>query len=270
MKIITGMCAAGDPLFDKMANISIPTFLRSNPDFDLVFFTDRPETHKSLSRFKRLKMVSWTDYYNRFPDQIRHFDAKIEHARADVHYADHFHSALNLAIWQLALQKYAEENGYEWVLQADIDGYWVGNVMARLVAEIEDIAPNRHFFWVDAGHTCMSGQDRVTGAMSAGWILWKVDPPTYILRYIHGFNVNHQTTVHDRIEDGHYLRSVRLLYPGYQLLYPFAAKWDFSKEDALKWVPAFFHIGDGQGGMSAMKQFEKFEEWFNPEYPNEE
>lgn len=263
MKIIAGMFAVGDPLYRQMANISIPSFCRANLDQPLVFFTDDLGDHPSLEKFKMLKLESFYDWFNHFQKEAAEFDRRIEHPRCDVQYPTHFHSALFLAVFPLMLQAYAEKNGFEWAMMLDVDSYFVGDLIKKFKNDV-GFLKHKHLFVVDQSHPEMGCSEPEIGTPGAGFQVWKVDSP-YIQRYTMGFHVNHQTTFHSRTEDLQYLRHVRLIYPGYHMVYPFSANANFSKEDAIRLSPAYFHLGIGNGGPPVMSQLEKFDDWFNPE-----
>ena len=257
-RIITGMVAMGDPLYYEMAKISAQAFVREN-SCDLALFTDKPEYFAGMKDYGRLKIVDYNTWFNKGKDIFAVFDQKIEHGRADFPYYDHFHLHLYIGAFIPMLQWYAEENGYDWCLKIDSDSYFVGDMFAKLRTECQEWAYLKDFFSVSQCHPemCFFHEG---GMPTAGFMMWRVKS-WYCERYIVGFTVNEQQTYWNRMNDGEYLRHFVLQHPGYHFVYPFGKNEHFTKENAMKFLPAYFHLG----GTNLIKQVQLMDKWFNPE-----
>jgi hypothetical protein len=267
-RIMIGMVCVGDPLYYEMAKISVPSFCKANRSVDLVLFTDKPEMFTDC---ERLRIVDYMRYFNRDLELAERLMSLIDHTRCDGQYPSHKHNHIWIAMGIPIIQWYAEENGYDWAGKFDVDSYFVGDIFERLISEVGYCMDRKHFIVVEQSHPWMHCFDFDTGAATSGFQMWKVKPveyrgglkfnppQTYVKRYIETFRENEQATFWARFEDGAYLSWIRLLHPGYMMTYPFAINPNFSKEDAEKFLPAYFHFGDGA---NPVPQQMKFKEWF--------
>lgn len=263
MKIMIGMICMGDPLYYEMAKISVPSFLRANNSVDLSLFTDKGELFAPLiDKYPRFRILDYYEYFNRDPEMVKRFDEKIDKGRCNPIFPSHTHHHLWIAMGIPMIQWYAEENGYDWCGKFDIDSYFVGDIFEKMLEEIEYCMDRKHFICVEQSHCEMGCFNYETGAPTSGFQIWKVKGPighTYVERYILGFQTNEQATFWARLEDGAYLRHLRLFHPGYHMVYPFAINPEFCKQDAIRFLPAYFHLGNG---INPVPQQRKFEEWF--------
>lgn len=258
-KVITGMVAIGDPMYYDLAQLSAPSFLWNNPSSDLVIFTDQPERFSQLKTdFKRVAVENYPDWLSAFKDVVDVLETKIDHGRADFKYTDHFHKHIYIAAFIPVLQRYAEQRGYHWCLKVDADSYFAGgDLFDTLRQDTAGWTDKKDLYVVEQCHPEMHYFDEC-GVPTAGFIMWKTSGK-FCDRYLAGFHENEQATFWDRLGDGTYLRTCRLLRPGYHMVYPFHKNPEFSKADASRFFPAYFHLG----GVNLVRQQQLMDGWFN-------
>lgn len=260
MEIATVMCVAGDSMFFKYASHSIPSFLRSNPSIDFFAFTDKPERlekHKAVS--SKFNIVDIRIYMENHRGLVQALKRKGRSEEALQSHAD-FYKYRFEDIYPIIMPPMAEvtlrDKGYPYILKVDSDGYFAGGDMMTLVKK--DVIANKHaeLFLVERKHPDMKSKT----APGSGFTLWKTGS-WFIPEYIKQFHGSQQLTI-QQLRNKFRSRTKTLQRPGYHFVHPFRhasnAGREFTKEMALRFAPAYFHLY----GPTAIKSMEKLEKWF--------
>jgi len=260
MEITAVMCIAGDSMFFKYASYSIPSFLRNNPSTDFFAFTDKPEKlekHKAVS--SKFNIVDIRTYRESRRVLVQALKSKGRSEETLQKHAD-FYGYRFEDIYPIIMPPMAEETlkskGYSYILKVDSDSYFASGDMMALVRK--DVIANRHaeLFLVERKHPDMKSKT----APGSGFTLWKIGS-WFIPEYIKQFHGSQQLTI-QQLRNKFRSRTKTLQRPGYHFVHPFrhASNMgrEFTKEMALRFAPAYFHLY----GPTAIESMEKLEKWF--------
>lgn len=262
INIAAVMCVVGDPMFFRFASYSIPSFLRNNIDTDLRVFTDKPEKiNRYLRLSDRIGIVNIKDYFGNHPENISHFRNKGRDEAAEQKHKEEY-GYMFRDVYPAAMPAMAEEmlrgRGYTHILKIDSDSYFAGgNLMAMVKTEVLN-NPHIEVFLVERRHPLMHHYGG--GVPGSGFTLWRVGSG-FVPEYIRSFSGSQQVTIL-AMRFSHKVVVKILTQPRYHFVRPFwKAKLtgkEFTKETALQFLPAYFHMH----GQIALEGLAKMEEWF--------
>lgn len=256
------MCVAGDPVFFEFASYSIPSFLRNNISADLCVFTDNLEEigkYRGLS--KRLNIIDLVDYFKKNQNFVEQFKAK-GRPEKDIQARNERYGFEFKDIYPMIMPPMAEAmlrgKGYTHILKVDSDSYFAGGDMMAMVRS--DIQQHNFAdaFLVERRHPLMAHYGG--GVPGSGFTLWRIGSQ-FIHKYINSFTGSQQLTILNLRWDRDCHIKI-LARPGYHVVRPFEKAQvtgvEFTKEKALQFLPAYFHLH----GKDALENMKKLDEWF--------
>jgi len=260
--IAVAMCVAGDPMFFKFASYSIPSFLRNNVSADLHVFTDKSEEigkYRSLS--KRLNIIDLRGYFKKNQDLVEKFKTKGRSEKVlqsrNIRYGFDFKDIYPMIMPPMA-EATLRGKGYTYILKIDSDSYFAGGDMVAMVRTDIERYSFADAFLVERRHPAMTHYGG--GVPGSGFMLWRIGS-RFIHEYINSFEGSQQLTVLN-LRWSRDLHIKNLTQPGYHFVRPFEKAEQtavaFTKEQASKFLPAYFHLH----GKDALKNMRKLEEWF--------
>lgn len=262
VKIATVMCVVGDSIYFKFASFSIPSFLRNNITTDLCVFTDKPGKINKYSHFSdRMKVVGIKEYFDEHPEIINIFKTKgrteedmLRHKEA---YGYMFRDVFPAAMPPMA-EETLRDKGYTHILKIDSDSYFAGGDMMAMVKTEVTNNPHIEVFLVERRHPLMHHYGG--GVPGSGFTLWKIGGG-FASEYIRSFSGSQQMTIL-AMRFSHQVAVKILTRPGYHFVRPFwkakQSGGEFTKEMALPFLPAYFHVH----GQIALEGFAKLDKWF--------
>lgn len=262
IEIATVMCVAGDPVFFKFASYSIPSFLRNNTSTDLHIFTDRPkEIEKYCNLSKRLNIIDFGDYFKKNQDLVEKFKIKGRSEEKlqlrNERYGYEFRDIYPMIMPPMA-ETMLQGKGHTHILKVDDDSYFAGGDLMALVKSDIKQHISADAFLVERRHPAMTQYGG--GVPGSGFTLWRTGG-RFIHEYINSFEGSQQLTILN-LRWNRSLHIKNLTRPGYHFVRPFEKAGQtavaFTKEQASKFLPAYFHLH----GKDALKNMRKLEEWF--------
>ena len=264
MNIATVVSVCGHDKYFDLASISIPSFLKNCPDADLFVFTDNIKKIKSIGgKNPRFHVEDFNFLYNKYYNKIDFINNYIPKNFKNMKYYNYVHDHIKVAA-VLPMANFYLQDKYSHILKIDIDGYWVGNVLNKLITEEESVINENDVLLVERRSLLMV---RITKYRpGVGFTLWK-SSSKFIELYLQNFIGTEQETIW-RITGCKWGKFHELLIkqlkfhllkrPGYHFVYPFTCNKDFNKEQASEFIPAYFHCG----GQDVYEQLRTLERWF--------
>lgn len=255
-EIATVVSVMGDDAYFKMAQISIPSFLRNNVSADLFVFTDDVNKLSNISS-DRIYVIDMLERFKECGDLIE--KARIEEdAKTQIGRYGRIHSQLYIAPLVPVAEEFFARKKYSHILKIDADGYFAGGDMMSMVREDVRQAPGFDLYLVKRTHDlmCLYGG----GAPGTGFALWRKGSD-FASQYVKRFTGSYQVTIlklRRKIHGRFYV----LGRPGYHFVYPFEkakrTNREFTKEIASEFLPAYFHLL----GKDALKNMRTLDGWF--------
>jgi len=244
--IDTFMSVGGDDAYFQYSDYSIPSFLKSNSKMNLHIFTTNTEYFQKYNN-PYLKIYN----YNIFKEHkdCQHIIKNLRKQHIHLPHYGHImrqeYCATDVLMAQMIL------TNAKWVLKVDCDSYFVGNIFNIIIPQLTD---NIDLYVVERKHPEMFLDCIKPGG---GFILWNRKNKSIIQKYIKYFNGNVQSTLHNILLTN--FSHKIFTHPGLHFVYPFTKNPNFNKQDAEKFLPAYFHVT----GIDMLEQLKKLEEWFN-------
>jgi len=263
--IATVVSVAGENAYFKFASICIPSFLRNCTSTDLFVFTDKPERIKRIGNALtgKLHIVNLNDCiskYHNFLKKIKELSLPDEYfAKRTEKYGFLHHGFFASALFPIA-QHYLEDKPYSHIMSIDIDGFFAGgDMIANVRHDIFSKYPNFDLYLIERKHELM--EQYGGGVPGTGIVIWRKGGP-FIKKYTENFTDDDQSTILYELRLKRRVKTYILKRPEYHFVRPFwqAQKKgkEFTKEQASKFLPGYFHFH----GKIAYQSMKKMEEWF--------
>jgi len=243
--IDTFMTIGGDKEYFQYSDYSIPSFLKSNPGMNLHIFTTSPEYFQKYNN-PYLKIYN----YNIFKEHkdCQHIVNHIKRRYVNFSQFGYTHKHEFCAIGLIIAQQILTNSN--WILKVDCDSYFAGNIFDIIIPQLVD---NIDLYVVERVNPGTTFESKEPGA---GFILWNRKDESIIQKYIKYFTGHEQFTLQKKLlpKISHKI----FTHPGLHFVWPFTDP-NFNKQDAEKFLPAYFHFT----GNNIIEQLKIFESWFN-------
>jgi hypothetical protein len=242
--VVVAVC--GDEAYFKMAEISIPSFLRSNPTAKLHVFTDdtskiKPsykcevyDIQEAVKQCDKNTILSLTPKMNDF----------------DNNGVKHIHS--HVALLPLLAEKVCSS---DYIVKIDVDSFFEGDMMRYVEKNAgEDL------ILIDRSHDKI--MKTYSGMPGVGFLMWR-RKGQFVRAYTELFNGHEQETILNIFGCG--IVPTRLFFNwNYHICYPFyhASKdgRTLTKKDTDEWTPFYIHVnGKDEPQIDKLK---RLEEWY--------
>jgi hypothetical protein len=240
------MSVCGDEAYFKMAEYSIPSFLKNNIGSTLHVVTDKPERIRVCGDNQRI--YKFSDCVNSCV-QLQNPNPNEQFVNNGKMHKHDFVSLLPLMGNDIIDKK--------WICKIDCDSYFHGNLFQMIDKLVED--SERDLILADRTRTDIMkpyGQ----GLPGAGLLVWRKEG-NFVKEYVRQFDGNEQSTVLKLFSNAT-VQSGLIMWPGAHWVYPFT--WferngkKFTKEIADQFIPFYIHVG----GSNQLEQLETLKEWY--------
>ena len=258
MNIATVMTVMGDQKYFDFASISIPSFLRNCPSSRLFVITDRLHEIRIYRGIRDFDVIEYKSLpaklkgrlqKNIFPkvkDYCREYKRPGRIMRGN-HYS---------MIVPVAQHVIGPLKAFTHILKVDIDSYFAGgDVIAHAAEVVGEQADVGYVLRKHPEMVCLKGE-----RPGSGFMLWK-KTSTFAELYDTHFLGHDQGTFQKLVRDANSLglKVKAIEHPGCHFVYPFFCNPDFSKADAERFLPAYFHLTDPD----LYEHQLKMDRWFN-------